>query len=161
MHQKVDEAKSLKDVVAMAKQATVLYGKGELEEAKKLFQDAIRYVDGVKELKNAPCAALHNNLGIIYNKQGDKERAIECYSRAIEICRRTQGERCKELVGFISNLGLLYREKGWLREAHNLFISAKRIATENNVVDQIVNRYLQKIETKLSAKKKNIEFSNN
>ena len=50
---------------------------------------------------------IHNNMGMIYEETGDKEKALESYERALEIGRVSLGEDHPDVKATLSNISRL------------------------------------------------------
>ncbi len=71
-----------------------------------------------ENLENATMAFLYNNLGIIYKQFVDLNRAEKNLSKALEIYKKQNDEN--NIATCQSNLGMVYRELGYHKQAKNL-----------------------------------------
>jgi len=82
---------------------------------KLLFKESLQY--------NPDQARVNNNLAIIYQQEGDLDKAIAHYAEAVRIR--------PSYVKALSNLGLLYAEKGELKKAAEQLEYASVIDPQN------------------------------
>jgi tetratricopeptide (TPR) repeat protein len=64
----------------------------------------------------------HTNLGIIYFRAGEKDKALAAFQRAVELNPNS--------VVSLNHLGILSREEGKFKEAHGYYENALRIAPD-------------------------------
>ena len=57
-------------------------------------------------------AASYNNIGYIYNRQGDYAKALEYYNKAVEILLSVLGERHPDVATSYNNIGYIYNRQG-------------------------------------------------
>ena len=67
----------------------------------------------------------YNNLGILFQKQGEKEKAIENFKKVIETN--------SQYINAYNNLGLVYSSLGQYKEAVNSFIKTLELEKNNSV----------------------------
>ena len=67
----------------------------------------------------------YNNLGILFQKQGEKEKAIDNFKKVIEINSR--------YINAYNNLGLVYSSLGHYKEAVNSFIKTLELEKNNSL----------------------------
>jgi len=68
-----------------------------------------------------------NRLGLQYEKQGNYDKAVESYFKAMDMIEKTQGKENLTYVILLNNLGSSYREKGEYANAERHFLEAKAI----------------------------------
>lgn len=101
--------------------AGILYQKGELNKAKKIYEEI---------LQTKPMDAVANyNLGVLYANQGKTEEAIKFYKKALAIR--------PFFIEALENLGFLYLEKNMLHEAELILKKAFQLRPMN--ISTIIN----------------------
>jgi len=88
------------------------YAQSRFTEAEKHYREALDISKGVKNEKEkleGKAAAL-GNLGIVLQKRGELDGALENYEKALEAHKRTG--RCEGMAANYGNMGILLRQKG-------------------------------------------------
>ena len=110
--------------------STVYYWKRDFEKYKQnadsALSVAIRYLD-----KNSrPYAYAINNMGVLYNRKGDYNHAIELYKNSLSMQQNT-GKADRYIARTYKNLGKVYQHKHDYLEAlkyYNKSIAVRRIS---------------------------------
>lgn len=96
--------------------AAILDGNGRSGEAEELLETSIPRLR--KRLGTHPEVAVAvNNLGAIFQRAGDLDRAEGCYREALTIKEAYAGVQSPTLAATLNNLGTVLRRKGALEEA--------------------------------------------
>ncbi|MCJ7444804.1 MAG: tetratricopeptide repeat protein [Methanotrichaceae archaeon] len=83
---------------------SVLQALGDLQEAKKCYERALKIDENVYGPDNPEVATDVNNLGLVLRDLGDLQEAKKCYERAFEIFRTKLGENHDKTRKVKSNL---------------------------------------------------------
>ncbi len=90
---------------------SVLSSLGEYEEALRLLNIAHEL-----NLKYRPesgeAATSYNNIGVVYDAQGNYAKALECHEKALAIVRKVYGENHPDTAASYNNIGESYRYQG-------------------------------------------------
>ncbi len=100
-----------------------LFADGKIEEAEKCFLSLVE--------NNPECKEAYNNLGVIAFQTNDKERAIDYFTRALEIDPL--------YIDTIVNYTNLLRSIDQLQIAIPLLERISEINPENNDIKQLLN----------------------
>lgn len=119
------------------------YGQSKFKEAEKHYREALDISKGVKNEKEkleGKAAAL-GNLGIVLQKRGELDGALENYEKALEAHKRTG--RCEGMAANYGNIGILLRQKGDLEgalEHHKKALEMhQRIGRAEGIADNYCN----------------------
>ena len=72
-------------------------------------------------------AASYNNIGNVYNRQGNYEEALEYYQKDLDITVRLVGQDHPDVASSYSNIGVVYRKKGDRTAATEMYTKAYHI----------------------------------
>jgi tetratricopeptide (TPR) repeat protein len=72
-------------------------------------------------------AMAYNNIGMVYSKQGDYEKALEWNRKALVIFEKVLGKAHPDLAKVYNNIGLLYYGQGNYEKALAELLNAYRI----------------------------------
>lgn len=72
-----------------------------------------------------------SNLAILYNQQGDHEKALPLYERALAIWERTQGPESSDVAHTLTDMAVLHLEQGRDEEGRPLLERALEIQRKN------------------------------
>jgi predicted TPR repeat methyltransferase len=86
------------------------------------FQQAKPYCQALVDLQEKPFSAWYN-LGVIAEKLGDKEEALNCYQNSLIIY--------PEYFDALNNAGVIYLEQQKIKEAQHCFEQALKLQPEN------------------------------
>lgn len=104
---------------------------GNLNSDLQLYEKAMRFFSEAYQLSekmDEPFADPLNNIGIIYFKQGNYQRAIEYYQRALEI-ERTNDNKLG-MLNTITNIGIAYTKAGQPVPAQQYLNEALKLSVE-------------------------------
>lgn len=104
---------------------------GNLNSDLQLYEKAMRFFSEAYQLSekmNEPFADPLNNIGIIYFKQGNYQRAIEYYQRALEIERGNDNKL--GMLNTITNIGIAYTKAGQPGPAQQYLNEALKLSTD-------------------------------
>ena len=76
-------------------------------------------------------AGILNNLGSLYQSEGDYARAEEHYRRALEVKNKSVGEMHPDCLTSLNNLAMLYHRQGDAVQAENLYLKALQISKQH------------------------------
>lgn len=97
---------------------SILYHRlNDLESANEYMTQALDMAENIRSAK----PYLINNLGTIYMKEGDLERALECFTESTEGFKELFGTMNPDYASGLSNLASVYKQQGNLSEALNLY----------------------------------------
>ncbi|GAB4242352.1 MAG: CHAT domain-containing protein [Ekhidna sp.] len=97
---------------------SILYHRlNDLEAADEYMSQALTTADDIRNIK----PFLINNLGTIYMKKGDLEKALECFKESTEGFKALFGTMNPDYASGLSNLAGVYKQQGNLSEALNLY----------------------------------------
>ncbi len=127
--QSLAAARTAPDRATEAQTLNVLAGlsleRGELDDARKLFEDALMLAAHREDLR----AKIEQNLGIVANVQGDWGLAESHYRRALEIYRRLGDWRGEAMA--CHNLGMMSAD-------HRDFVRAERYFSEAMALSRLL-----------------------
>ena len=72
-------------------------------------------------------ASSYNNVGNVYNRQGQYELALEYYQKALEIDIKVSGQEHPDVAASKENIGLVFEAMGKKSEAKQMFTEAAGI----------------------------------
>ena len=75
-------------------------------------------------------ADTYGNMGIVYRKQGDYERALFHYQNALEIYKKSVGDCHVSVADTKYNKALVYKRQGAIAQARRLFGEAGSIYSD-------------------------------
>ena len=97
---------------------SILYHRlNDLESANEYMTQALDMAENVRSAK----PYLVNNLGTIYMKEGNMEKALECFTESTEGFKELFGTMNPDYASGLSNLASVYKQQGKLSEALNLY----------------------------------------
>lgn len=104
---------------------------GNLNSDLQLYEKAMRFFSEAYQLSekmNEPFPDPLNNIGILYFKQGNYQRAIEYYQRALEIERANDNKL--GMLNTITNIGIAYTKAGQPVPAQQYLNEALKLSVE-------------------------------
>jgi TolB-like protein/tetratricopeptide (TPR) repeat protein len=93
---------------------------GYLEKAERIFQ-------GRNETKSSNYAGLMNNIGIVYWRKGQLDRALEYYLNSQSIYNRLGVQNTANYAMLMMNIGAVYRSKGQLDRALEYYLNSQSV----------------------------------
>ena len=92
--------------------ADFLYKNGLYYDANEIYLRQIPLAEELygKEHKNT--AVSYNNIGEVYNEQGDYDKALEYHQKALLIREKVLGTEYPETATSYNNIGVVYRKQG-------------------------------------------------
>ena len=115
------------EVQQLNDRAAKLYGQGQYDAAKPLFEEALRIREKALGPDHRDVATSLNNLAALYEAKGDYARAEPLYLRALRIQEKALGPDHRDVAQRLNNLAVLYRVKGDYARAEPLLVRALRI----------------------------------
>lgn len=112
--------------VALMRRAIVYRRQSKFTEALEIYQDLLHYQIGKYSEKYYGNAYLYNNIGRVYEEQGNLSDALLEYKRALELLDNA-GKKGGWLVGIYQNICEIYLKNGDGSEAWKYIKKAKRI----------------------------------
>lgn len=107
--------------------AVIHYHLGQLDEAEKLYREAILIHQTAEPLDEASLATSLNNLAALHHRQRDFESAEPLYQRALELRRKAQGPDHPDVAFSLNELAMLYHSQRRLEEATQLYVESLAI----------------------------------
>lgn len=104
---------------------------GNLNSDLQLYEKAMRNFSEAYQLSqkiNKPFADPLNNMGNVYFRQGNYQRAIEHYQRALDIERENNNRL--GMLNTITNIGIAYTKAGQPKPAQEYLEQAEKLALE-------------------------------
>ncbi|QOI97709.1 MAG: tetratricopeptide repeat protein [Flammeovirgaceae bacterium] len=104
---------------------------GNLNSDLQLYEKAMRYFSEAYQLSQKmgkPFADPVNNIGNVYFRQGNYQRAIEHYQRALEI--ETENNNRLGMLNAVTNIGIAYTKAGQPKPAQEYLTQAEKLAKE-------------------------------
>ncbi|MBL9101406.1 MAG: tetratricopeptide repeat protein [Myxococcales bacterium] len=95
----------------------VLSERGRVAEAIALLDQAAREVEAVHGDRSTRLFSVLNTRGTVHAMQGDFERALADYERALAICKQHMGPEHPDVASILQNIGLLQKDRGELAAA--------------------------------------------
>ena len=84
----------------------------DYSRALSIYEPALKYsLDHYGDMHSIT-ASLYNNIGMVYNAQGNYSEALEYYFKSLEICKKVLGEEHKETAISYNNIGVVYQAQG-------------------------------------------------
>ena len=72
-------------------------------------------------------ATSYNNIGVVYHRMGELEKAKNYYLRAMEIRKKQLGSNHAHVATSYNNIGVVYGDMGELEKARNYHLRAMEI----------------------------------
>lgn len=104
---------------------------GNLNSDLQLYEKAMRYFSEAYQLSQKmgkPFADPVNNIGNVYFRQGNYQRAIEHYQRALEIEKESNNRL--GMLNAVTNIGIAYTKAGQPKPAQEYLNQAEKLAKE-------------------------------
>ena len=89
----------------------------DLESANEYMNQALDMAEDIRGVR----PYLINNLGTIYMRKGEIDKALECFQESTESFKELFGTMNPDYASGLSNLASVYKEQGKLGEALNLY----------------------------------------
>ena len=99
---------------------------GKLDEAEKMYEQALRGREEALGPKHTSTLDTVNNLGVLYAGQGKLDEAEKTYERALRGKEEVLGPKHTSTLDTVNNLGLLCVDQGKLDEGKKLYERALR-----------------------------------
>ncbi len=128
--------------VALNTQGTAFYMLGNYAKAIECYYQSLSVKEKLKDYKGI--AATLNNIGMIYDDQGDHDKAIEHYEGAIESFERISKEKVIDyqvLVASYHNIGALYVNTNNFPKALEYFNRSLELTTESKFLRERAYAY--------------------
>lgn len=106
-----------------------LYDYAKYDKAIKVWNRVINLREQLygKEHPDTASATSYNNIGCVYDNQGDYERALDYYFKALEIKEKVLGKEHPDTAGLYGNMGLVYTRLGKYKTALEYLFKALEI----------------------------------
>ena len=98
--------------------SVLYYRLNDLQSANKYMDQALNVAGDVRTIR----PFMINNLGIIYKRQGEIDKAEECFEESSEGFLQLFGSMNPDYASSVSNLASIYKEKGELGKALDLYM---------------------------------------
>jgi tetratricopeptide (TPR) repeat protein len=103
------------------------FNQNNYKEALKEYETALALCEA-DERKYSKTAMVNSQIGKVYRKKGDYEKALKSYQRAAEILKNTLGEEHFETAKVYNDIGVTYyRAGGRYEEAIQWYLKAAEI----------------------------------
>ena len=89
-----------------------LYDYGLYKEAEPVYLRLIVLCERLYGKEHADTATSYNNIGRVYDEQGDYAKALEYHGKASDICERVLGPDHPDTAKSYNNIGGVYDEQG-------------------------------------------------
>ncbi len=109
------------------KEGSIFLGEGRFEEAKDLYEQALKLRREVLGADHRDVAASETNVAIASARLGRSEEALVHYQRAQGILERSLGPEHPALAGVLTNMGVAYARLGRNDEAVARYETALRL----------------------------------
>lgn len=163
LHYNFAEEKGLTKEMAVARntQGTSFYMSGKYAKAIEYFYESLRLKEKIEDYKGI--AATFNNIGMIYDDQGDDEKAIEHYNKAIDYLQKIpvgKDQDKKILLASYHNIGVLYLNKEEYDKALEYFNRTLSLTSEHNFLRERAYTFsnMGNIYLNLNEEEKSIEY---
>ena len=111
-------------LTSMSNLASLLYRKGEYDEAERLYRRVLETRERIPGPEHPDTLISMNNLAGLLQNKGEYDEAEPLYRRALESRERTLGSEHPDTLTSMSNLAGLLHRKGEYDEAERLFRQA-------------------------------------
>ncbi len=98
--------------------SVLYYRLNDLQSASKYMDQALSVAGNIRTIR----PYMINNLGTIYKRQGEIEKAEECFKESAEGFQQLFGSMNPDYASSISNLASIYKDKGELAKALDLYM---------------------------------------
>ena len=99
----------------------------DYEDAMALYKRALHSAVEQFGENNSDVATSNNNIGAVYDSQGNYSKALEYYNKALEICLAVLGDRHPNVATYYNNIGGVYNSLGNYAKALEYFNKALEI----------------------------------
>lgn len=102
--------------------------KGNLNGALQFFELSVAITDSIYGEDNTHSATTINNIGIIMDHMDQRDEAVKCYQRALDLYKKIYGEKHPNVATVYSNMGTLYADMGKVDSAlicHNIALEMR------------------------------------
>jgi CHAT domain-containing protein len=106
-----DGAYSSRHAVSLNTLAVTCIRLGDLRRARDLLEESVAIRDLLGSSESADVACLHN-LGALYHRLGDRDRALKLHERGLEVSRRALGTGHLRYADGLDHLAVLHLEAG-------------------------------------------------
>jgi CHAT domain-containing protein/tetratricopeptide (TPR) repeat protein len=120
----------------IGKQGNIYRLMGEMDLAQRQFQNSLDLFRTLNEEGFEGAADQEGNLGLLANTLGDNEKALEAYSRAVELAQKAGSPGA--INTWATNLGNALSGKRKYHEAWIFYEKAMKAATQSQNEDEIV-----------------------
>ena len=133
LYRKADEraANTLYDKEKYAKllfdYAGFLYKYGKYKESERIYLRQIAINEELYGNENTDTATSYNNIGLVYDSQGDFDKALEFHFKALEIREKSLGKEHPDTAGSYNNIGVVYKSQGNYDKALEYYFKALEI----------------------------------
>ncbi len=128
-------------------QASNTYGKlsfiakNNQQIAQALNYGEKKYISLKAKNESFHAAQAANNLGFLYRKQGDNNKAIQYFNEALGIFKQLNAQSKEENAVILNNIGVTYSNLGDYKKARNYFADAQKVSEKENNAPKMVESY--------------------
>ena len=128
----LDEYKTENDYFILGNMGQIFLSTGNYESAKQAYQDAIVVYKNMNDELDGDLyyGSLVNNLGNVHCKLCEFDSAKAQYTESIKVKKAAYGESSIQVIGAVTNLGMVYLENDETKEAMHCFEEARTILSD-------------------------------
>lgn len=121
------EETALEKAMVLNQHVVKLHEQGLYAEAVPMAEQALKIREEILGREHVDVAHALNNLGLLHNSLGDKDRAESLYMRALQIFEKTLGPQHPNVAEIKNNLANLYLFRGEYPRSESLYKEAREI----------------------------------
>ena len=107
--------------------AGFLYDYGLYKDAEAVYLRQIKLAEELYGKEHENTATSYNNIGMVYNEQGDYDKALEYYQKALATKEKVLGTEHPSTATSYNNIGGVYRKQGEYAKALDYYTKAYQI----------------------------------
>eukprot|EP00814_Leptocylindrus_danicus_P008125 CAMPEP_0116034288 /NCGR_PEP_ID=MMETSP0321-20121206/19515_1 /TAXON_ID=163516 /ORGANISM="Leptocylindrus danicus var. danicus, Strain B650" /LENGTH=235 /DNA_ID=CAMNT_0003510565 /DNA_START=81 /DNA_END=788 /DNA_ORIENTATION=+ len=113
-------------------QGNILYRDGDFKYALSAYEEALELQEQSDHSGKHTIyiASTLNNIGLVHRKLGSTKKAMDCYTRALNIKRRVLGMNHEDVAVLLHNIGSMHADRKEFTEAMECFGEALMISLE-------------------------------
>ena len=92
--------------------ADFLYKYAKYDKALDMYNQLLRIREKLYGVEHPNTAFTYNDIGNVYNRQGDYKKAFDFYDEAMAVCEKVLGSEHPAIALFFLNVACVYSEKG-------------------------------------------------
>ena len=111
----------------LSEYAQFLYAYARYSDAEQKYLYLITIAEKLYGKNHPETATAYNNIGLVYDKLCDFDKALEYYKKALQICEANSGYNNPDIAMSFDNIGKIYCEQGEYKKALKFIIKALEI----------------------------------